>query len=142
MRNKNYIIISFFKIEIICEISNDTWIYRIEFINFIFKFYLYEIFYLLNTDEYLYHNCWENALEKCHFIIVKNNKKEIKFVVCQNCKKVYYSSFILARCNKCNLDYYTSLLTKDENPDLLLATWENYHCPQLINEKMKCIKCH
>ena len=37
---------------------------------------------------------------------------------------------------------HTSLLTKDENPDLLLATWENYHCPQLINEKMKYIKCH
>ena len=96
----------------------------------------------IHTDEFLYHNCCTNSIEKCHFIIVKNNKKEIKFVVCQNCQKVYYSSFILARCNKCNVDYYTSLLTKDENPDLLLATWENYHCPQLINEKMKCIKCH
>ena len=96
----------------------------------------------IHTDDYLYHNCCTNSIEKSHFIIVKNNKEEIKFVVCQNCKKVYYSSFILARCNKCNIDYYTSLLTKDENPDLLLATWENYHCPQLINEKMKCIKCH
>ena len=25
--------------------------------------------------------------------------------------------------------------------DLLPATWDNYHCPQIINEKMKCIKC-
>ena len=96
----------------------------------------------IHTDEYLYHNCCTNAIDKCHFITIKNIRKEIKFVVCQNCKKVYYSSFILARCNKCNVDYYTSLLTKDENPNLLLATWENYHCPQLINEKMKCIKCH
>jgi ribosomal protein L37AE/L43A len=25
---------------------------------------------------------------------------------------------------------------------MLLATWDNYHCLQLINEKMKCINCH
>ena len=99
------------------------------------------------TDERASHNCCsnENNGERiCHFIIVNDpdSKKGIKFVVCEKCKKVYYSSFILARCYKCNVDYYTSLLSKDENPELLLATWENYHCPQFINEKMKCIKCH
>ena len=99
------------------------------------------------TDERASHNCCSNEKDgerNCRFIIVNNSdsKKGIKFVVCENCKKVYYSSFILARCYKCNVDYYTSLLSKNENPDLLLATWENYHCPQFINEKMKCIKCH
>ena len=28
----------------------------------------------IHTDEYLYHNCCANAIEKCHFIIVKNMK--------------------------------------------------------------------
>ena len=99
------------------------------------------------TDEYVTHNCCANEKDgerNSHFIIVNHSdiKNGIKFVICENCKKVYYSSFILARCYKCKVDYYTSLLLHDENPELLLATWENYHCPQLINEKMKCIKCH
>ena len=97
------------------------------------------------TDDYAMHNCSSDKDNtNCHFVIIYESdiNKEIKFVACENCKKVYYSSFILARCNKCKIDYYTSLLSQDENPDLLLATWENYHCPQLINEKMKCIKCH
>ena len=99
------------------------------------------------TDANATHNCLskeKDGEKNSHFIIVRNSdaKKEIKFVVCENCKKVYYSSFILARCYKCKVDYYTSLLTPEENPELLIATWENYHCAQLINEKMKCIKCH
>ena len=101
----------------------------------------------IHTDDIATHNCCSNEKEgerMSHFIIVYHSdiKKGIKFVVCENCKKVYYSSYILARCYKCKVDYYTSLLSEDENPELLLATWENYHCPQLINEKMKCIKCH
>ena len=99
------------------------------------------------TEENASHNCLakeKDGDKNCRFIIVNNidDKKGIKFVICENCKKVYYSYFILARCYKCKVDYYTSLLYPDENPDILLATWENYHCPQLINEKMKCINCH
>ena len=101
----------------------------------------------INTDDRASHNCCSNEKDgerNCHFIIVNDSdpKKGIKFVVCENCKKVYYSSFILARCYKCKVDYYTSLLSSNENPELLLATWENYHCQTFINEKMKCIKCH
>ena len=101
----------------------------------------------INIEQYASHNCLskeKDGEKNCRFIIVNNldNTKDIKFVICENCKKVYYSSFILARCYKCKVDYYTSLLYPDENPDMLLATWDNYHCPQLINEKMKCINCH
>ena len=101
----------------------------------------------INAEENASHNCLsreKDGEKNCRFIIVNNsdNSKEIKFVICENCKKVYYSSFILARCYKCKVDYYTSLLEPEENPDMLLATWDNYHCPQLINEKMKCINCH
>ena len=102
----------------------------------------------LLTEEYASHNCCPikevgKQNNTCHFICVysADAKKKIKFVVCELCKKVYYSSYILSLCNKCNVEYYTSLLSSEENPDILLATWENYHCPQLINEKMKCIQC-
>ena len=99
----------------------------------------------INTEEILSHNCLsqeKDGEKNCRFIVVNDNNSEMKFVFCENCKKVYYSSFILARCYKCKVDYYTSLLYPEENPEMLLATWENYHCPQLINEKMKCINCH
>ena len=97
------------------------------------------------TEDHALHNCCSGGRAKnCHFICVYNAdiKKEIKFVICEKCKKVYYSSFIQSFCNKCNKSYYTSLLGPEEDPGMLLATWENYHCPQLINEKMKCINCH
>jgi ribosomal protein L37AE/L43A len=101
----------------------------------------------INTEENISHNCLskeKDGEKNCRFIVVysSDSKRDIKFVICENCKKVYYSSFILARCYKCKVDYYTSLLYPEENPEMLLATWENYHCPQLINEKMKCINCH
>ena len=101
----------------------------------------------INTEENISHNCLskeKDGEKNCRFIVVysSDSKRDIKFVICENCKKVYYSSFILARCYKCKVDYYTSLLYPEENPEILLATWENYHCPQLINEKMKCINCH
>ena len=103
----------------------------------------------INNDEYAYHNC---DLNNNTFLIINstqndknnnnnNNNNEIKYVICIACKKVYFSSFIQCRCYKCNIDYYTSILSPEENMDLLPATWDNYHCPQIINEKMKCIKC-
>ena len=101
----------------------------------------------LHTEEYASHNCIplkkSGRDNNCHFICVYSQDidNHIDFVICESCKKVYYSSYILSLCNKCNVEYYTSLLSPEENPEMLLATWKKYHCPQLINEKMKCIKC-
>ena len=94
----------------------------------------------IGTNQYAMHNCSKNN-ENCNFIMVKDSKENILFVICEKCKKVYHSDFIQCKCNKCNIDYFSSILSSDEDPNFLLATWENYHCPQLINEKMKCIKC-
>jgi len=91
-----------------------------------------------NTNDLALHNC---GSVNSYFLMVKSKDNKIKFVICESCKKVYYSSFISCRCNYCNIDYYSSVLQYDENPNYLLATWENYHCPQIISEKMKCIKC-
>ena len=92
----------------------------------------------INNEEFPSHNCGRKPNK---FIIVKNDSNKIKFLICSNCKKVYYSSLILCRCYKCNVDYYTNILGNDEDPNLLPATWDNYHCQQILSEKMKCIKC-
>ena len=90
------------------------------------------------SEDFASHNC-KNKQNR--FIIIKNNNQEKRFVICQACKKVYYSSFIKCRCKKCNIDFYSNLLKNDEDNTFFPATWEKYHCPQIIKEEMKCIKC-
>ena len=91
-----------------------------------------------DTENIAFHNCKSDLNSK--FISVEENKN-IKYVICTECKMVYFSNFILCYCSHCNCDYYSSILSKNENPNLLIATWKKYHCNKLINEKMKCIKC-
>ena len=88
-------------------------------------------------NEFATHICKSNLGK---FILVKSNGK-VEYVICSNCKKVYYSSMILCKCYQCNKEYYTELLPKTEDEFLLPATWENYHCKQICNEKIQCIKC-
>ena len=92
----------------------------------------------VNTENLARHNCGSS---NAYFLTVKDKKNKINYVICESCKKVYYSSYISCFCNNCNIDYYSAILNDDENPNFLVATWENYHCPQIISEKMKCIKC-
>ena len=91
------------------------------------------------SEDFASHNC---QYKQNRFIIIKDKNGDKKFVISQACKKVYYTSFIKCRCKKCNLDFYSSILKDDEDSNLLPATWEKYHCPQIVNEEMKCIKCN
>ena len=99
-----------------------------------------------DDNDYACHNCDKDA----KFILIssknnnednENNNNSIDYAICSNCKKVYKSSFILCKCFHCNEEYYSQLVSNEDNLELLLATWKNYHCPQLINNKMICIKC-
>ena len=83
------------------------------------------------------HNCQNDSAK---FVFVEE-KNEIKYVICVECQAVFFSDFILCHCSNCNIDFYSSILSKNENKNLLIATWSNYHCEKIINEKMKCIKC-
>ena len=93
----------------------------------------------INTSKFAKHNC---GSQNANFILVKDKDNKIIFVICESCKKVYYSSYICCYCDHCKIDYYTNILNEDEDPNYMVATWENYHCPKLINEKMKCIRCN
>ena len=104
--------------------------------------------YLTNFRKHCFHTA-DTASHNCKqrdnkFLVVFENDKNnfIKFVICENCKKVYLSSFILCKCFHCDEEFYSSILSKNEKSDLLPATWKKYHCPLIINNKMRCIKCH
>jgi ribosomal protein L37AE/L43A len=94
---------------------------------------------------YAHHSCERKKPNK--FLIITENieefneKQEILFVYCYLCNKVYKSNYFYAYCIICNTSYFSNILKKDENPNLLPATWSKYHCEQIINDKMKCIKC-
>jgi hypothetical protein len=90
------------------------------------------------SEDFASHNCHHR---QNRFIIIKDKYEQKRFVICQACKKVYYTSFIKCHCMKCNVDFYTNLLKDNEDSTLLPATWENYHCPQIVKGQMKCIKC-
>ena len=89
------------------------------------------------NNDFATHTC---SAKLGKFILVEKNGK-IDFVICSNCKKVYYDTMISCQCYKCNTEYYTEILPNDENEYILPATWDNYHCKQITKEKMKCIKC-
>ena len=93
----------------------------------------------MNTPKIAKHNC---GSQNANFILVKDKDNKINYVICESCKKVYYSSYICCRCEHCKIDYYTSILNDADDPNYMVATWENYHCPKLINEKMMCIQCN
>ena len=92
----------------------------------------------INTGNYAKHNC---GSKYANFILAKDRNNNIKFVICESCKKVYYSSYILCKCDYCNADYYSNIINEEDGSYFLFATWEKYHCPQIFSEKMKCIKC-
>ena len=92
----------------------------------------------IHTEKFAYHLC-KNRQSK--LIEIYNNKKEVSHLICTECKKCYLSNEILLYCNYCSLEYYSRILSKNEDINILPATWEKYHCGGMINNTMKCIKC-
>ena len=100
-----------------------------------------------NTCQYAYHHCPNN--KKGNFILVEENdtkkrKKspEIKYVICIDCKMCYPSDCISMICTPCNYEYFSSVIKDNDDINIVLATWEKYHCGgSLQDQVMKCIKC-
>ena len=92
------------------------------------------------TGEYAVHKCHKDYEEKGRFIPVYVNKK-IKYVICELCRKAYVITRFKNYCEECKQIYYCNILSREENPDLLPATWNPPHCESIINKNMYCNKC-
>ena len=92
------------------------------------------------TGEYALHKCHKNRDDKGKFIPVYMNKV-IKYVICNLCRKTYASNKFKNYCENCKQIYYCNLLSKEENPNLLPATWDPPHCETIINKNIYCNKC-
>ena len=96
------------------------------------------------TENIALHYCSDKKRGKFIEIKTKNrlNKEETSYVICVECKQCYPADFILMICVSCNKKYFSNVLDEMEDINILPATWEKYHCGSMINEIMKCIKCH
>ena len=70
-----------------------------------------------------------------------NNKPRIKYLICDNCRKSYFTSEFPNFCEYCNTTYLCSSLYKNENSNFLSATLNPPHCEPFVNEEIPCTKC-
>ena len=140
--------ISKIKDNIIKRYENDYNILSKEYQNYIKnnKQYNYLIHYrkhCAQTDIFALHHCSNRRQGKFIEIKTKNKyKEETSYVICIECKQCYLSNFILMICLPCNKKYFSTVLQEKEDENIFPATWEKYHCGTMINELMKCVKCH
>ena len=92
------------------------------------------------TDSIAYHPCSNKTQGK--LILLPGKELSSSYAICSSCKQCFESDFILLLCISCNIKYYSSILSPKEENNIFPATWEKYHCNIMINEIMKCIKCH
>ena len=63
------------------------------------------------------------------------------YLICLDCKLIYRQSSVLFHCDKCDVDYYTSI-DRETGIRYKPATLARYHCnPSFHNETMKCLVC-
>ena len=109
------------------------------------------------TQNYALHQCNING-EVGKFIIVydnsdskpnshfpkykkENTKKNIKYLICQNCRESYFSNEFKNFCEFCNTSYLCCVQIKDEEDNYLPATLNPPHCESFVNEELLCEKC-
>ena len=69
---------------------------------------------------------------------LKNNS----YIICTKCRKCYLDECFPMICCNCNMLFYSEVIPyKIKNNNCYLATWYKYHCKNINNEKMSCIKC-
>ena len=85
---------------------------------------------------------YNNNRNKISYIKKGESKPFSSYLICTECSKCYYSSFIKMFCSCCKTEYFSSKLEESENENILPSTWKDYHCkPIIVNEMMKCVKC-
>ena len=99
----------------------------------------------LNVNDTAIHYCGGNLLIISENSNNNNNNINIAnntFIICTKCKKSYFPISIPMLCCYCHSFYYSEVIPENiKNNNCYLATWSKYHCKNINNEKMSCIKC-
>ena len=83
-----------------------------------------------------------------------NNSTQPQYDIClfcEKCEMIYRSNFIRFKCSLTEEEFYSKAIISNNNNNndnsndnnfYQLATWKNYHCNAVINDKMKCQICN
>ncbi len=69
------------------------------------------------------------------------NNKEAKYIICEECKKVFFKEIFNNYCSYCKENYLTSILSPNENKDCFIATYSEPHCYSFVNKAIPCKLC-
>ena len=95
-----------------------------------------------NVAQNFVHHCKYPPVGMVHPCGERLFNLEKKYFYCAKCKLIYKSDYILLKCEKCNVNYYTEIQEENNKKENYKpATWLKYHCNALINDTMKCQKC-
>ena len=72
----------------------------------------------------------------------EKNDNNILLLYCEECDMIYKSNLIKFCCFSTGEDFYSKLIDNTNTENYHLATWKKYHCNIIINDVMKCQKCH
>ena len=137
-RSKEEISSHYFKGEILSHCENDkNDEYYVHTCGEKFQFFKYKTSNnnLFNSKYLFENNSCENNSDK------KNSQNDI-CLFCEKCEMIYKSNFIRFKCCLTGEDFYSKIIDNDNSNLQPLATWKNYHCNAVINDKMKCQKCN
>ena len=84
----------------------------------------------------------ESRYNKNTFDKKQEKDKKIKYVLCIDCHKIFFSNKFINYCNHCQSEYYSSILYNNENEYLYPAKWENDHCEIKFNQQAYCPQCN
>ncbi len=100
-----------------------------------YSFYISNFLSHCNYEQIAIHSCGSKLIQ------IKGGPNSEIYAFCTGCQKCYYGCCIPLYCPFSHSNYYSKIL-KDEEKDLVPATWDEYHCSNPItNEQMACIRC-
>ena len=99
-----------------------------------------------NQEGLAWHKCGHGERGKFIKIYIKSNgrfrnNKELKYVICEECKKVFDKDLFNNYCLYCKESYLCSILNPNENTEYYLATYSSPHCETFINKTIPCKIC-
>ena len=99
-----------------------------------------------NHEGLAIHKCGHAEKGKFIKISVKNNSrfrnsKEFKYIICEECKKVFLKDLFNNYCTYCKENYLCSILGPTESKENYLVTYSSPHCESFINKIIPCKLC-
>jgi len=99
-----------------------------------------------NHEGLAMHKCGRGEVGKFIKISVKSgsryrNLKDLKYVMCEECKKVYPKDLFNSYCSFCKESYLCNILSPNANKEYFMVSYLTPHCDSFVNRAIPCEYC-